>query len=680
MRKILTIILTAFTVLCLGLAVGCSDKPCTSHTYNDSGKCTNCGHVCSHAEWTDGVCDECDLICGHEGGTATCIAKKECTVCGEEYDDLDLTNHAQSATWIKDADSHRQYYPCCNTDIVAESEHTWVDGVCSVDGCDYVCEHTGGTATCTAKKECSECGEQYGEVDLTNHTQSATWIKDADSHRQYYPCCNTDIVAESEHTWVDGVCSVDGCDYACEHTGGTATCIAKKECSECGEQYGEFDLTNHAQSATWTKDAGGHRQYYPCCDTDIIAQTAHVFNNGVCAESGCEYACLHESYTDGDCDACDVTCAHDSWTDGVCDECEFECEHAEYENCACKECGKEKAHEYNATGLCSVCGIPEKPIVIANDKAHYSVETIEVEGEEVQHVVVNQTNGWMTTTYGKQDKYLIFDLYINSASNAWTDKHSDADSGLSFAFEWKKDDGSLGGYRANETKVYLSDGTLGTKRTDDRSAYWLLNEKTWYTVVVELNGVLPETVDARYLTIYPCAISATSADFYMKDLRFTESIGLDISVNKNSSNVNTNKLSTTFSNQTGINWQCVINTADTGEGRRIAFNGAVIGETIEFKFRLSNVVKEGAEQTTATIWFWEQNWGSNTYNWEVINSNGETVFTNATATVNVGEWYTIKMTMLIDGKSPAMCCISQANPGNSSGVVDITGLKVYTVA
>ena len=518
MRKFLTIILTVLTVICLGLVVGCSDKPCTSHTYNDSGKCTNCGHVCIHAEWTDGVCDECALICGHTGGTATCTAKKACTVCGKEYGDFDLSNHAQSAIWVKDADSHRQYYPCCDADIVAESEHTWVDGVCSVDGCDYACEHTGGTATCTAKKECSECGEDYGEFDLTNHTQSATWIKDADSHRQYYPCCNTDIVAESEHTWVDGVCSVDGCDYACEHTGGTATCTAKKECSECGEEYGEFDLTNHAQSATWIKDAGGHRQYYPCCDADIIAQTAHVFNNGVCAESGCEYTCLHESYTDGDCDACDVTCAHDSWTDGVCDECGLVCKHTEYENCACKECGKEKAHEYNATELCSGCGVAKNAINwVEHSTSNAKLTETTFGGINVlsyKTVTNNAEYNRIKATVTDEFDFIVFDFYILEGCVGQTNETTN--SGL--RFNWSLS--GVSGYLLGDT-TYYKDGVIFSNKMTNSTAYYALQVNTWYTAVIDISAKLPEEGQTRTLEFWANALASWTGEIYLKASRFT---------------------------------------------------------------------------------------------------------------------------------------------------------------
>ena len=67
-------------------------------------------------------------------------------------------------------------------------------------------QHTGGTATCTKKKKCIVCNQEYGEVDSS------------------------------------------------KHTGGTATCVKGKICTECGQEYGEKDSSNHV-GGTRTKGA-----------------------------------------------------------------------------------------------------------------------------------------------------------------------------------------------------------------------------------------------------------------------------------------------------------------------------------------------------------------------------------------------------------------------------------------
>ena len=75
--------------------------------------------------------------------------------------------------------------------IIAEENHTWKAGVCTV--CGYVCAHQGGTATCTDKAICEICGEAYGEVDPKHHAdlkkiekEDATVAKTG--HTEYWEC------------------------------------------------------------------------------------------------------------------------------------------------------------------------------------------------------------------------------------------------------------------------------------------------------------------------------------------------------------------------------------------------------------------------------------------------------------------------------------------------------------
>ena len=67
--------------------------------------------------------------------------------------------------------------------------------------------------------------------------------------------------------WKNGVCKT--CNYACKHSGGTATCKEKAVCAICGIRYGEPDWKNHsnlkrskAQAATTTKE--GNIEYWYC--------------------------------------------------------------------------------------------------------------------------------------------------------------------------------------------------------------------------------------------------------------------------------------------------------------------------------------------------------------------------------------------------------------------------------
>ena len=88
-------------------------------------------------------------------------------------------------------------------------------------------EHRGGTATCSAKASCSECGFEYGECNLENlESEGFTYTKhDENTHIKKRVCCETET-AEN-------------------HRGGTATCSAKATCSDCVDSYGVLNPENH---------------------------------------------------------------------------------------------------------------------------------------------------------------------------------------------------------------------------------------------------------------------------------------------------------------------------------------------------------------------------------------------------------------------------------------------------
>lgn len=199
------------------------------------------------------------------GGTATCSSKAVCEVCGKEYGTVDAKHHAKTAVWTQTADTHQQKYDCCGVVVVTTENHQWQNGICQK--CSYVCKHSGGTATCKEKAICEICGIGYGEVDTDHHTGNIQWIKTATTHEQKYKCCGAAVVAKEDHQWKNGVCKT--CNYACKHSGGTATCKEKAVCAICGIRYGEPDWKNHsnlkrskAQAATTTKE--GNIEYWYC--------------------------------------------------------------------------------------------------------------------------------------------------------------------------------------------------------------------------------------------------------------------------------------------------------------------------------------------------------------------------------------------------------------------------------
>lgn len=63
------------------------------------------------------------------GGTATCMAKAECEVCGGTYGETDPDNHADGCypEWTISKTQHQQKYTLCGQVLVAQEEHTFGD-------------------------------------------------------------------------------------------------------------------------------------------------------------------------------------------------------------------------------------------------------------------------------------------------------------------------------------------------------------------------------------------------------------------------------------------------------------------------------------------------------------------------------------------------------------------------
>ena len=277
---------------------------CTADTHHKTYGCCGAEVVAvENHEWANGVCGECEYVCEHEGGEATCQGKAECTHCGSEYGELDKENHTGEAVWTKTADKHSKAYNCCGEPVVAEEGHEWADGVCGE--CEYVCEHEGGEATCTDKKECTHCGSEYGELDKENHGEHGTYLDLAANpdHKNQVDGYTGDVRCESckglieegevipagthvPGNWVsDGIhhwkeCTVEGCGVEIEGTKDVhvsekpenqAACEKQAKCDVCGEAYGEIpthEFTEEevkAEALQTAGDCGKEAVYVKSC-------------------------------------------------------------------------------------------------------------------------------------------------------------------------------------------------------------------------------------------------------------------------------------------------------------------------------------------------------------------------------------------------------------------------------
>ena len=291
-----------------------------------------------------------ELSSEHTGGTATCTAKAVCTVCSQPYGDLAAHSYTaadKKAEALKSEGNCRDvavyYYSCSacgmvenndshvflgeknannhvgGTALVNQSEEnhkTQTDGYtgdtkclgcneiigygqsipagahtpanvwstngthhwkeCSVVGCGVVidgsmAEHSStgaNVATCQKAAVCDVCGVSYGTV-ADHDWNTSSWEKDATGH---WHKCNTAGCTEKK-------------DFA-THSGGTATCTAKANCSVCGEPHGDLaahDYTAQIKKPEALKSEGNCRDvavYYYSCSAcgEVENNDSHTFN------------------------------------------------------------------------------------------------------------------------------------------------------------------------------------------------------------------------------------------------------------------------------------------------------------------------------------------------------------------------------------------------------------------
>lgn len=292
----------------------CCDKVTvaeTAHTWDANGVCAVCDYKCKHVQASDWyanetnhwqVCKRCNAKFHDAPHTAdipaTCTTQAFCHACGNHFGTVNSENHTDKKVWTKTETTHEQKWSCCNAVVVAREPHEWKDGTCSE--CGYVCQHTGGTATCKEKATCEICGQQYGELAAHKLTKTAEYKAATcteDGNIAYWTCsvCKKLFSDENGTTKIEQaetVINALGHDYAAAwksdgtkhwrectrchdkkdvaaHTGGTATCAAKAKCDVCAAEYGTTNPAKHsdivnvpAKAHTCTED--GNIEHYKC--------------------------------------------------------------------------------------------------------------------------------------------------------------------------------------------------------------------------------------------------------------------------------------------------------------------------------------------------------------------------------------------------------------------------------
>ena len=198
------------------------------------------------------------------GGTATCIAKAVCTVCGGEYGEMaahSFTAEKAEAQYLKSAAT------CAEKAIYYKS--------CAV--CGLSSEGTADEATFFSGNALDHDWGAWTSNEDGTHTRTCT-VDGCSAGTQTENC----IDANKDHKcdicdYIVSECADDNKDHKCdycgkkltEHTGGKATCKDKAKCEFCGESYGELNANNHSDlkhfpAVAATKTAEGNIEYWYC--------------------------------------------------------------------------------------------------------------------------------------------------------------------------------------------------------------------------------------------------------------------------------------------------------------------------------------------------------------------------------------------------------------------------------
>lgn len=290
-----------------------------THNYSKtySSDATQHWHECS-------VCREKTDIGSHAGGTATCLKKAVCSVCGNEYGELaahKLTNHkAVAADHFHDGNI--EYWTCevCNgyfkdaagtvkTNLsgvtIPKINHTFSENW-SKDGSKHwhecSCGEKSDSADHAFSNACDTTCDICGYTRTITHSYSSDWTSDGVSHWHVCTVCGdkSDITA---------------------HSGGTANCLHKAVCSVCSKEYGELGAHNYIENtdAKYLKSAATctHKAvYYKSCSVcgekstetfeyGNVDSSNHV--GGTYVKGQKEASCYEEGYTgDTYCSDCNI--------------------------------------------------------------------------------------------------------------------------------------------------------------------------------------------------------------------------------------------------------------------------------------------------------------------------------------------------------------------------------------
>ena len=181
-------------------------------------------------------CDAIDAKAAHSGGAASCTEKAKCEVCGQPHGDLKAHDFANGPYRYY---GEQHWKKCANCDATDTKE-----------------AHSGGKASCTEKAKCEVCGQPHGGLKVHDFA-NGPYQYDGEQHWKKCADC-------------------DATDTKVNHSGGTASCTKKAECSVCGQEYGEklahsYTVQEYDEIQHWYKCANCTATTEPVAHTDFTA-------------------------------------------------------------------------------------------------------------------------------------------------------------------------------------------------------------------------------------------------------------------------------------------------------------------------------------------------------------------------------------------------------------------------
>ena len=267
---------------------------CLKHGHAEYKKCRDCGEIIEGSDAPLELADHTYVKVPEQKEVHTQNELKngvkehyKCSVCNKLFN-LDKTEVSEQDLVIKAEHSY---------DNLHKADEEFHESTC---GCGSVKKerHTGGTATCDSPAICDVCKAPYGEKNPDNHNNAPTEVRDAKEPKceekgytgdTYCTACHQ-LIKKGEDIQPTG------------HKGGTATCISKAVCTECGKEYGEKDPDNHNPDSleirddvepTCTEEGYTGDVYCKDCETkveegEVIAPLGHKGDATCTVEAECE--------------------------------------------------------------------------------------------------------------------------------------------------------------------------------------------------------------------------------------------------------------------------------------------------------------------------------------------------------------------------------------------------------